>query len=99
MTFLNPALEREMENHTPLFSANSTDEFGRGVGECFTTLFADKADTIGTVRPRVEDQSQRLLTAGTLAFVQKLLLVIPLLLYLLSQRPVRVQRKFIRGYT
>ena len=88
-----------MENHTPLFRANSADEFGRGVGEGFTTLLADKADTIGTVRPRVEDQSQRLLAAGTLALVEKLLLVIPLLLYLLPQRPVRVQRKYLLGGT
>lgn len=45
----------ELENHIPLFSTNGADEFGRGLAERLTTLFADKVDTIGTVCPRVED--------------------------------------------
>ena len=84
-----------------MFSTNSADEFGRGLAERLTTLFTDKVDTIGTVCPRVEDQSQRLLAAGTLALVQKQLLVVPLLLNLLSQCAVYVQSaslNLFRGY-
>lgn len=94
---------RELENHIPLFSTNSADEFGRGLAERLTTLFTDKVDTIGTVCPRVEDESQRLLAAGTLALVQKQLLVVPLLLNLLSQCAAYVQSasllSLFRGYT
>ena len=92
---------RALENHIPLFSTNSADEFGRGLAERLTTLFTDKVDTIGTVCPRVEDQSQRLLAAGTLALVQKQLLVVSLLLNLLSQCAVYVQSaslNLFRGY-